>query len=120
MAAVDLRLQCFPFSHEFPAGVETELAEAPDFRKEEEGPRRGRKGHHLVQAGTSKWVTLLQVKEEPEEGMAQPWGAQGQEWWRTSQPICSEEPCPQLQSGGEISGLPPISGNPQMGDTVAD
>ncbi|XP_063148752.1 zinc finger protein 383-like [Candoia aspera] len=109
MAAVDFQPRCFPFSREFPAGMKTEVAEAPDLRNVEEGPRRGRKGHPFVQAGTPKRVTLLQVKPEPEEGMAQPWGTQGQEWWRTLQPVCSGEPCPQLRSGGEINGLPPIS-----------
>ncbi|XP_007444007.1 zinc finger protein 383-like [Python bivittatus] len=113
MATVDLQLRNFPFSHELPAGIKMEMTAAPELRNGEEESRKGRKGHNFVQVGTPdkfpKWVTLLQVKQEPKEEMTEPWGTQGQEWWSTLWPVCSGELCPQLQSRGEISGLPPHS-----------
>ncbi|XP_029140373.1 zinc finger protein 436-like [Protobothrops mucrosquamatus] len=110
MGAVDLQPWRFPFSRDLPAGLETEMMEAPNGEEERQ---RKTKGNLFAQSRTPKAfparVTLLQVKQEPKEGLDQPWGAQGQERWRTWQPRSSGEPSSQFQSRGEIGRLAPTS-----------
>ncbi|KAK9405629.1 hypothetical protein NXF25_004403 [Crotalus adamanteus] len=84
------------------------MMEAPN---REEERQRETKGDFFAQSRTPKAfparVTLLRVKQEPEEGLNQPWGTQGQERWRSWQPRSSEEPSSQFQSRGEIGRLAP-------------
>ncbi|KAH0630569.1 hypothetical protein JD844_013752 [Phrynosoma platyrhinos] len=97
MAALDLQFQHF-FAHGFSAGVKTEEAEAPDLTDGEWRARGdGRKGHHFVPSraanGFPKWLPL-QVNQEPEEGLAQHWEVQWQEFLRALQPsqMIGEDP----------------------------
>ncbi|XP_042306376.1 zinc finger protein 383-like isoform X2 [Sceloporus undulatus] len=100
VAALDLQFQHF-FAHRFSAGIKTEEAEAPDLTYRDWRPRRdGWKGHHFAATGAAKgfpkWLPL-QVKQEPEEGLAQHWEVQWQEFLRALQPsqMIWEDPQPQ-------------------------
>nr|XP_034961069.1 zinc finger protein 184-like [Zootoca vivipara] len=99
MATVGFQFQPL-FAHELPAGIKSEEAEAPD---DSIGEEQGDKGRHFVQAGAaqsfSKGPPLLQIKQEPEEGLAQHWETRwhdflwGQAGWDN----------PQLQWGDKVS-----------------
>ncbi|XP_053146007.1 zinc finger protein 436-like isoform X2 [Hemicordylus capensis] len=111
LATMDLRFQNV-FIHDLPVGSKMEEAEAPGLINGE-GTGRGEKGCHFVPAGTtkgpSKWRPPPQIKQEPEEGLAQHWEVQWQEFLKALQPHPARWGDPQLQCGNDANVLSLIS-----------